>query len=322
MGLITKRRPVLALIAAVLVTVVGALIMGTSLRVSKGPSGQSARRLADVSADAWTLLSEKTAFFGHQSVGHNMVEGIRDVIDAQGIPRLVIKETTAADSVDGGMLVHARVGRNRDPRSKIAEFRRIMEEGLGEKVDIAFFKFCYVDIVSDSDPKAILDVYCDTMDALKARFPSVLFLHVTVPLRAPSDTAKGVLKTHIKRILGRSSVLDDNRVRARYNELLRERFSGKEPLFDLAEYEALGLDGLRHWVRWKGDDVPVLVRSYTDDGGHLNATGRRHIAEQLLIQLQDIAKSQSCPLLGMEPSRGVESEAIQGKSTTRVRGDI
>ena len=181
-------------------------------------------------------------------------------------------------------LTHA-LGRNFDPESKIAEFRSLMEGGLGEKVDIAFFKLCFVDIGLNSDPQKVLDVYCDAMDALKSRFPEVVFVHVTVPLCGRPGSPKGILKATVKRVIGRPPVLDENLVRARFNGLLRERFSGKEPLFDLALYEALGPDGLERYGRRNGQEVPVLVRAHTYDGGHLNRAGRQHIAEQLLIEL-------------------------------------
>jgi len=291
MGLTAKPIPILMLVGIALVIAVGLLIVGTSLRVYKGTSSQVVRCLADMPADVWARLTEVAIFFGHRSVGNNIVDGIRDLMDSHGFLNLRINETKAADRVDGAMLVHAPVGRNLEPESKIAEFKRIMEGGLGEKVDIAFFKFCFADIVSHSNPDAILAAYCETMEALKARFPEVVFVHVTVPLCAPPKTAKGILKANVKRVLGRSTVLDDNRVRARYNELLRERFSGKEPLFDLALYETLGPDGLQHSSLWRGHEVPVLVQSYTDDGGHLNVLGRRHVVEQLLIKLLDLASS-------------------------------
>ncbi|HNT37273.1 MAG TPA: hypothetical protein PKH07_19935, partial [bacterium] len=185
-------------------------------------------------------------------------------------------------------LAHALIGRNLDPESKIIEFTRVMESGLGEKVDIAFFKFCFVDFGQTSNPEAIFTSYCNAMDSLNARFPRVTFMHVTVPLCGPAKKAKGMLKASVKRLIGRPPVLAENLVRSRYNALLRERFSGKEPLFDLALYESTDLEGLQHYGLRSGQEVPLLVCSYTDDGGHLNATGRRHVAEQLLIQLANL----------------------------------
>ena len=167
----------------------------------------------------------------------------------------------------------------------------LMEGGLAEKVDVAFFKFCFVDVGSTSNPDAIIAAYCEAMDELKSRFPEVVFVHVTVPLCGPPKKARGILKASIKILIGRPPVLNENQVRARYNTLLRKRFSGKEPLFDFALYETLGPDGLQYYSFKDDQEVPVLVRSYTDDGGHLNITGRQHVAEQLLIKLLDLASS-------------------------------
>jgi len=291
--LMMKSTPtlILLLIAVALVITLGLLIVGALLRVGKSASSLAVRRLVDMPADACARLSDRTIFFGHQSVGNNILDGIRDLRDSHGFLNLHINESKTAGQVNSAMLVHAPVGRNREPLSKIAEFREIMENGLGEKVDIAFLKFCYVDITRDTDPNTVLDAYCNAIEALKTRFPDVRFMYITVPLCAPPRTAKGILKMNVKRVFGRSTVLDDNLVRARYNALLRERFSGKEPLFDLAGYEALGPDGLRHFGLWKGQQIPILVELYTNDGGHLNEMGRQHIAEQLLIELLELSEA-------------------------------
>lgn len=264
---------------------VGVFILGTSLRMGRRASSQPLRRLTDLPAKALGRLNEKTMFFGHQSVGHNIIDGVRDLVADHKSLNLCIVETKEAGGIDDAVFAHAPVGCNREPGSKLAEFCEILENGLGDKVDVAFLKFCYVDVRSDSDPVALLDAYVKIVEALKARFPNVAFVHLTVPLRSPSNTVKGILKVNFKRVLGRTTVLDDNYVRMRYNELLRERFSGREFLFDLAGYESTDPEGMQWFVSWKGHEVPVLVPSYTDDGGHLNALGRRHVAEQLLIGL-------------------------------------
>jgi len=285
MGATVRLALIVALVAVALVGAIMFWFRATSLRVRTGPGPQKLRRLADVPAEAWTRLQGKTIFFGHQSVGSNLVSGLQELEAGHKSLHLNIVATKDANKIVGPMLAHAPVGKNHYPESKIAEFQELLEGGLGEKADIAFFKFCYVDLKKTSDPDALLTVYGKAMDGLKARFPRVAFVHVTVPLRAPE---KG-LKEGIKRLLGRSPELDDNRVRARYNHLLRERYSGKEPLFDLALYETLGPEGLRHYSLRNGQEVPVLVPSYTDDGGHLNPMGRRQVAEQLLIELLDLA---------------------------------
>ncbi len=291
MGPMTRAMLVFLLIAIIVAFAVGVLVVRMSPRLGKNTGNLIVRGLGDVSADVWGRLSDMTIFFGHQSVGNNILDGVRDLAAAYDSVNLEIAAVTKTASIEEAVWAHAAVGRNREPLSKIAAFKEYMENGLGEKVDIAFLKFCYVDIRSDTDPNAILDAYCETMETLKSRFPDVVFMHITVPLRAAPRTAKSRLKASFKRILGHSTVLDDNRVRARYNELLRERYRGKDPLFDLARYEALGPDGLEHFGLWKGQQIPILVESYTDDGGHLNAVGRRHVAEQLLIELSELAQT-------------------------------
>jgi hypothetical protein len=50
----------------------------------KGTDAHKPRRLADVPAEAWTRLGEKTIFFGHQSLGDNIVCGIQDLVATHG----------------------------------------------------------------------------------------------------------------------------------------------------------------------------------------------------------------------------------------------
>ena len=276
------------LIAAVLAVVsIAVVVLVTSIRVRTESRPIRVRHVAEILAGQWAPLRQKTIFFGHQSVGFDIVAGLRDLAARHAEVTLNLVETKDPGEVEGAMLAHERVGHNFDPQSKIAEFRRLLEGGLGEKVDIAFFKFCFVDLGRGSDPEAVLASYCETMAALKARFPQVVFLHVTVPLCGPPQRLKGMLKASIKRLIGRPPVLEENEVRARYNALLRERFAGKEPFFDLARYETLGPTGRPHYSIRQGRKVPVLVRAYTDDGGHLNQVGRVHLAEQLLLALHD-----------------------------------
>ena len=263
----------------------GVLILGTSFRVYKGTNTCAVQPLAEVPRDTYAWLGEKKIFFGHQSVGYDIVHGIEDLLASHEALNLNIVETKDPSRFEGPMFAHARVGRNFDPESKIAEFRSLMENGVGDKVDIAFFKLCFVDIGINSDPQKVFDVYCDTMAALKSRFPDVVFVHVTVPLCGRPGSPKGILKATVKRVIGRPPVLDENLARARFNTFMRERFSDKEPLFDLALCEAIGPDGVERYGRKNGQEVPVLVRAYTYDGGHLNRAGRQYIAEQLLIEL-------------------------------------
>jgi len=284
-----KIACILLLIVVLGTATVGLLMRATSIRVQKGTSSYMPRRLTDIPADKWTQLGEKTIFFGHRSVGTDIINGIEDLAGRHGFLTVNLLKTRDVNDVKGPMLAHASIGRNQYPELKVEDFKTLMESGLAEKVDIAFFKFCFVDIVQTSDPNAIFATYCEAMDSLKSRFPDVTFVHVTVPLCGPPKKFKGALKATVKRVIGGPPVLDENLVRARYNDLMRERFSGKEPLFDLALYETLEPWGQRHYSLKDGQEIPILARAYTDDGGHLNTVGRQHLAEQLLIELQDLA---------------------------------
>jgi lysophospholipase L1-like esterase len=89
-----------------------------------------------------------------------------------------------------------------------------------------------------------------------------------------------------KRALGRvPSGTVENLRREQYNRLLREAYAGREPLFDLARIESTAPDGSPVRVQWKDMTAPVLYPAYTDDGGHLNAEGRRRAARELIAVL-------------------------------------
>jgi hypothetical protein len=222
--------------------------------------------LGEVRAEHWANLARAKIFFGRQSVGYNIIQGITDIADQHDQIELNIVETP--------ILAHARIGRNTDPNSKIESFKNIVSAGLGHRVDIAFFKFCYVDIMRDSDPQKIFDAYAAAIEDLKHRYSATKFLHVTVPLCSLPRGPKKGLKQAVKSLIGIPGVLDDNIIRERYNELLRKAYSQTEPIFDIAK---------------RAENVPVMVPEYTDDGGHLSARGRKRMAEQLLIILAGMA---------------------------------
>ena len=72
-------------------------------------------------------------------------------------------------------------------------------------------------------------------------------------------------------------------MRHRYNQLLRAKFAGQPGvLFDLAAVESTRADGTPLWFEVSGAKVPMLVAEFSDDGQHLNVTGRRRAADALL----------------------------------------
>ncbi len=238
-----------------------------------------------VPRESWAKLAEKKIFFGHQSVGYNIVDGVTDILKERAYIKLNIVEARGPAGFDKPILAHAQVGRNTDPVSKIESFREVMDAGVGGKVDIAFFKFCYVDIMRDSDPGKIFDSYSAAIEELKSRYPGTKFLHVTVPIRSVPKGIKKNLKQSVKLLIGKPGVLDDNMMRERYNKFLSDAYGSTEPFFDLALAESVNPDGFRCYAAKGAEKIHVMAPEYTDDGGHLNSRGRKKVAEQLLIIL-------------------------------------
>lgn len=278
-------------VAAIVIMVI-AVIAVTVFLLGKGPAMHTEEQarlasLGDVSAAQWDRLAAARVFFGHQSVGNNILAGIWDVTATSPKVRLRVVETTQPEALAEPGLAHCGIGRNRDPLSKIDAFVRLMDGGMGSRVDVAFFKLCYVDLDVHSDVQAIFRAYRDAMAGLRARHPKVLFVHLTVPV----TSLESGIRAWAKRALGRPiDGQDDNIQRNRFNELLRREYAGKEPLFDLAKLEATTPDGRRTLLEKDGKAFYALLETHTDDGGHLNGSGRLMIAEQLLAFLARLLK--------------------------------
>jgi hypothetical protein len=260
----------------------GALVMGLAALAMMGTS------LAARAADDPKLRAEldeiarRRIYFGHQSVGLNLIEGMTQLARSAGAPLRVV----AVDRVGAlppGTFAHGPVPENGNPGLKIQSFERALSGATD--LDIAFVKFCYVDFRDSTDVRELFARYQATIAALKAKHPRTTFLHVTVPL----TTIQGGAKALVKRALGRppAGVLENVR-REEYNALLRQAVQGKEPLFDLARIESTWPDGRRETFDWKGRSVPALVPSYTDDGGHLNRAGELRAARELVSVLASV----------------------------------
>jgi hypothetical protein len=240
-------------------------------------------RLDEISQARWDVLSQKKIFFGHQSVGVNIIEGLKEVIARRPGINLNIRETF--DSVDFSepVFAHSPIGKNNLPVSKIERFREIMESGVGQAADIVFLKFCFVDIDHATDIESLFKGYVELIDDLEKRFPNLKIVTFTVPLQSKPVG----IKTRLKKILGRLPWYEaDNVKRNLYNDMLRARF--KESLFDLAAVESRIDDTKKATFRENGKEYELLYRAYTDDGGHLNSTGRQVVAIELLRTLANL----------------------------------
>lgn len=231
----------------------------------------------------WRKLSGMTVFFGHQSVGQNILDGIRDIANENPQFNVTIANDLEGDKPSGLLLIRSRVGENNEPIKKVNDFKEAIDRGMGNKADIALMKFCYVDFNKSTDVVKIFNYYRETMSYLNAKHPETKFVHVTVPV----EINLGTWKTWIKEVIGKKDIWEyENAIpRGRYNALLRKEYEGKEPIFDLAMIESTYANGKKEVFEYKGTKYPALVREYTTDGGHLNDKGRKLVAEQLLAFL-------------------------------------
>lgn len=250
-------------------------------------SGCGSRSLSDAPVTNLNVLTEeqlvglttKKIFFGHRSVGNNIVQGIKELANADPRLKLNIVKSSDPQAVSGPAFVEFEIGHNGDPRSKLNAFSAVVDKGLGAQGGIAIMKFCYVDIDFSTDIPKLFAAYRNKMGELKARYPGLKIVHVTVPL----TTVKGWSRARIKALLRRGPRQDLNVKRNEFNKLMRQSYAGTEPFFDLAEIESTHADGSRSYFMQGGETIYTLCPEFTADGGHLNEMGRQVAAARLLL---------------------------------------
>lgn len=228
-------------------------------------------------------VARTRVFFGHQSVGMNILDGVPGVYAEHGMTTPLIEEDAARPGPGGGFIDHAFIGENENPVLKIEDFAAKLRSGLGQRVDVAMMKFCYVDVTSGTDVSALFRTYRTTMAALQREFPHVTFMYVTTPL----TTEPGLLSKVKSRLTGSGGAAADNAARQRLNELIRQQYAGSH-LFDLAAAESTAPDGARVAGTYDGQRYYALYPGYASDEGHLNSKGAQVIAT---AWLQAIARA-------------------------------
>lgn len=240
--------------------------------------------LDQIPAADWQALAQQRIFFGHHSVGADILAGVAAIAAARPQLRLrVVAGGPDAVAAEPG-LAEAAVGANGDPLGKLRDFVDTVggaRVGGAAALDVAAMKFCYVDVDRRTDVEALFAQYRDAMAKLQAVLPGLRLLHCTVPLRAPRDT----WKERVKRLLGQG-VGADNQQREAFNAKLRAEYGGKQALFDIAAAESTLPDG----SRVEADGAPCLAACYTRDGGHLNEVGQRALAREFLRVLAGVAR--------------------------------
>lgn len=240
-------------------------------------------RLEAIPQEKWDALAGKKIYFGHKSVGQNIIEGLQDILARYPAIKLQIRETADPAAFVQPVFAHSRLGANKFPITKMDGFRKIMESGVGQTADIAFFKLCFVDIDHGTDLEGVFNSYAEAVGQVKARFPGLKLITFTVPLVSEPVG----WKSQLRRLLGRMPWYEADHIqRCLYNNLLRKEFG--DSLFDLAAFESRINDTERASITKSGRRYEILHRGYTDDGGHLNSVGRQIVAIELLCYLAAI----------------------------------
>jgi hypothetical protein len=235
------------------------------------------------------ILASARVFFGHQSVGKNIIDGIQGLLGDYQQINLNITENSAEIDESSGCLLHTKVGKNREPLSKCIDFGRIIDQELSGKIDYALLKFCYIDINRDSDVSQLFDDYKRNMEDLIARHPEITFIHTTVPLKH-SPGGPGVW---IRELMGKPNKSKlDNIKRNQFNQLLRSNYT-QSPIVDIAASESTYPDGTRESFKIDGQTYYSLIGAYTDDGGHLNENGRGWVATAFVQALAQIIRNRA-----------------------------
>ncbi len=255
--------------------------------MSGGAQHSQTPALAEISDSEWAGLAARRIFFGHQSVGQNIMEGMAAVLASHPGIRLRVVDTKNVEAMSEPGFYHGTIGRNGFPSEKEAEFARIVDSAFADGRGVVMMKFCYLDVQAATDPVAMFQGYRRRMTELAERLPGVRLVHVTLPL----TVAESPVRYWLKRLLGRPTLRDVDVIRNRYNALLLAAYTGREPVFDLAALESMRPDGSRSFFTRGGDTVFTLADANTTDGGHLNPAASRRIAERLLALLAKLPAS-------------------------------
>ena len=208
-------------------------------------------------AEQLVALKGHAIYFGHQSVGHNLMQGVDAWIEASGDGPRRGGDLASAGT---GWWIDGYVGENTKPLTKLAAFQANVTAHCAQ-LDIAFVKFCYVDSDwfngSTQTPATLLAAYQDMVAAVHDACPALQLVHLTMPLQTSG-----------------------NAEREQYNDLVRAEYGSK--VLDIALLESTRPDGSR---ARDGSNVPVLFADYTDDGGHPNAAASRTLAAALIAHL-------------------------------------
>jgi hypothetical protein len=232
--------------------------------------GSSTPTTGELTAADLERVRNLKIFFGHQSVGGYILQGIPTVFDSYGVQRPSIIPVSGMSGASGGYIAEVGIGQNSYPDQKNSDFNTRIRGGVGSTVKVAFFKYCYVDLLESTNVQALFNNYKTLMDNLVRDYPNVIFLYTTNPL-----TTYGP---------------GDNVAREQYNTLIRQAYGSSNRLFDIAKVESTAPDGTRSTGTYNGSSYYQLYDGYSLDGGHPNVVGETALAKNLLTVIANATK--------------------------------
>jgi hypothetical protein len=232
--------------------------------------------ITQISPSAWQALEKKRVVFGHQSVGDNILNGIKQLAARDSVSINISQQRTAPFQPG---ISHFYIGNNTDPTSKIQDFAAAIDESAAQGADVALMKLCYIDFNADTDAKQLANDYITSLESLAKKYPHTRFVAVTAPLTAVQTGPKA----WVKRLLGKPlNGAVDNAKRGEFNTLLRQQYLAEGRLFDLAKAETEASGQAACMTQVYGRQVEVLCPEITDDGGHLNEHGQVLLGAELV----------------------------------------
>ena len=252
---------------------------GKNMKESLGEqkAGESA------STEIHGLTMDKRFFFGHQSVGQNIIEGIHLLTTEIPVSRVDTQKMTDLNIFEKPVIAHAQIGENGEPLSKYEEFKILLDSGIGDRVDIAGMKLCYLDISGKTDVQDLFHKYKDMVVHIKNRHPKLKIIHIATPLTVKSNPVKDLMK----KIMGKENIWREaNRNPIRYNNLLRAEYKN-ETVFNLDMIEAFGDDSPPFETI---DNNYSLDKRFASDWGHMNDLGKKVVAGKFLRFLENVGK--------------------------------
>jgi hypothetical protein len=209
-------------------------------------------------------------YFEHASVGQNVVDGISALGGRYASGRVSWSSYPAwsgdpawFDTQDG--LADYQRG-NPGNVQKISFFQAAMTPALASKVEVASFKFCYID--TPADAASLFTAVRTAMESLQAAYPSVVFVWWTMPIERDGPAPAQ---------------------RQAYNDAVRAYCSAHQQwLLDIADLESHDGSGA---ARVDGSHRELLCPAYTSDGGHLNTAGAARVAKAYWRLIAEIARA-------------------------------